>query len=233
MNVSVYIRSYARDFPWLEYCFRSIEMRLRGYCELIVQIPSADMPKLPRIPEGAKVHGATETCTGYIAQQISKLNCDALCRGDYILHIDSDCILTREIHVDEFFEDGKPMLLTREWDNVGQAVCWREPTLKATGLEPAFEYMACMPIIHRRLIYEMCRNRIAGTHKESANRYVARQETFSEFNCLGAVAAHYMPDKYVIRPAAPGTDNFPRMRQFYSWGGMTPEVMAEIAAAGL
>lgn len=236
MSVSVFIRSYRKDFPWLQYCFKSLEMRLHGHLEIILQIPKQDIRYLPvdlYPPQETKIYDTEEPCNGYVAQQISKVNADALCKGDHILFIDSDCILKEDLDVASFFDNGKPMMLTREWANVGDALCWKAPTEKALGMEAPFEYMACMPLIHDRRACEVTRNRIAGTHKCSANAYIARQDTFSEFNAMGAAAAVYLADSYSVRPAQPGTDNYPRVRQFWSHGGLTPEVMAEINAAGL
>ena len=58
-----------------------------------------------------KVHPTTDTCDGYLAQQITKLYADTWCKGDYVLHIDSDCVFYKEFSPDCFFIDGKPVLL--------------------------------------------------------------------------------------------------------------------------
>lgn len=51
---------------------------------------------------------------------------------------------------------------------------------------------------------------------------------FSEFNVMGAIAERFMPEKF--RFIDTNVEELPPLycKQFWSWGGITPEIAAEI-----
>lgn len=229
MDTSILIRTYARDGKWLRYCLRGLRKFARGFREIVVVSPDNI--------EGVDFAGARfMNCPAlapadYIGQQITKTNADKYCHGDYILHMDSDCIAQNEFAADDFTRDGQPYLLFRKWADVGDAQCWREPTKQAIGAEPCFEFMAAMPIIYHRSTHELFRAHVAALHGKPCDDYIAAQERFSEFNALGNYAHQHTPDAYRFIRATGPADGFPRpLKQYWSHAPWAPEFEAELEA---
>ena len=65
--------------------------------------------------------------------------------------------------------------------------------------------------------------------------YARRQprHKFSEYNFLGFFAEQTEPDRYAFVDVHAETPPAMKARQFWSWGGITPEIRAELATLGL
>jgi len=223
MNCSIFIRTYAKDSAWLSYCLRSIRKFAVGFSEVVVVYPATD-PMPPLFPD-VKYHPVKEFARGYIAQQIDKMYADTFTDAEYILYIDSDCICTELFSPDRFMKDGKIRLLKRRWEDVGDAVCWREPTQRALK-HSEFETMACFPIMHSRKLLQRTRLGMQVMHMMRCNDYFASQQAISEFNILGNEALND-PD-YIADFANPAEDGYPRIcKQHWSHGGISPQMKAE------
>lgn len=231
-TVSVFIRSYAKDACWLEYCLRSLR-RLQGATEIILAVPESDV-ELFRISldlSGVRLIGVKPSAeSGYICQQITKVYADEYCAGNYILYIDSDTIIPREMDVQEFFLGGCLKLLYSPWSEVGDAQCWHEPTAKILTEDPPFEFMRALPIIHHRNTLALFRRFVELAHGVSARDYIAALKRFSEFNALGAFAYLYYSERYNPIPANPEADTYPRVTQFWSWGEMNREELERLTS---
>lgn len=217
MKTSIFIRTYAKDAPWLAYCLRSLRKFAIGFNEIVVAYPKGESAAFAEVDfTGVRCTEINPSrCPGYIDQQISKVFADGYCTGECILHLDSDCIAKEPFFANQFVSGGRPMLIYRPWDSVGDAICWKEPTQKALAREPAYEFMACLPIIYRRETYARFRSHLSVLHGKDARKYIAMQERFSEFNALGNFAHQQEPDKYIFITA--DNTNYPRpLLQFWS-----------------
>lgn len=226
MNVSAFIRTYKRDFPWLRYCLRSLALRGQQFSEIVVACPEQDFAELCQIqkPGRAKYISITPHChSGYIDQQITKCHADEYCAGDFIMHFDSDCIATKDIELDTFFFwdqlqgfERLPKLLFRRWQEAGTAEAWRLVTRGVLGQEPPFETMPSHPFLYHRSTHELFRRHVADVHGKDFIKYVSRLAQFSEFNAIGNFALLFTPDAYrFVRAGA--NDGYPRpFRQFWS-----------------
>lgn len=231
METSIFIRTYAADILWLNFCLQSLRKYAHGHREIVVATPdykkiraNCDVRKCTLV-EVPRYHA-----DDYIGQQITKLEADRYCAGaECILFWDSDTIAHRNFNMAEFFADnGKPIHTFREWENAGTAVCWRDVTAKVVGFDPPFEYMPQMPVIHRAEVLNGFRCYIEQVSGQAFHGAMAGAKALSEYNALGAYADRFQRDAYAWREAGPN-DGFPRpAKQFWSKGPRTPEIESEI-----
>lgn len=217
MTTSIFIRSYRADRFWLEYCLRSLQKFASGFAEIIVALPLGDEPHFDQYDfRGAKVVWVNDPneCSGYCAQQLSKLNADCYCVGETILFLDSDCFVTGDMRPEMFLRGGRPIQLLRHWGDLPKnAQDWRPITRGIVGFEPQFEYMALHPLIFDRRTFALTRAMIEHTQKKPMSEFVSGivANRMSEFNALGAVAHRCHPSFYHFEMADPNTDGYPRM----------------------
>lgn len=230
---SIFIKSYPSDFPWLEYALKSIHKQARGFSEVVVVAPEVMPSRFINIPlQNLKWIIRGDHKPGYMWQQCCKISADTWTDTDYIAFMDSDCVLTRPFHCDELFdEQWKPKLLREPWEKVGEAIAWKPPTDKALGVDTKYEAMRCHPGIYRRQTLQAFREHVQKLHGVDANTYILSQPAFSEFNALGNYVLHFEPEKYAIIDCR-GTeqaDGYPRpLKQYHSWGGISPQIRAEM-----
>lgn len=224
-KVSIFIRSYAKDRPWLEYCLQLLEQRA-DVSDITVVIPRTDEKAFADFHwRGVWVQFVDRISPdGYVDQQASKCYADRYCGGDFILHVDSDMLLTRTLDLGSYFEGGKPKLIFRRWEECGTAICWRQITKDALRAAPQFEFMPCCGIVYHRSTHELFRRYIEGVHGTRFDAFIKGRphRYFSEFNALGNFSHLFTPDAYsFVRCQGPGVDSYPRpFRQFFSHDGV-------------
>jgi len=222
MVVDIFIRSYKEDFPWLVYSLRSIQKYASGFGKVHIAVPAQDIGEMPNVG-AAEVHLVHDSGKGYLEQQITKMMAEKYCNGNYVLHMDSDCLFTKPVLPDDFFIDGKPIMLREN----GVESPWNDISAVSLGWRDEYEYMRRLPIIYPRWIYREFRGWLHNYHGMPVDQWVMRQpdNKFSEFNTMGQWAHKFYPEEFhwahpcEIQPVA---------RQFWSWGGITPEVQVEI-----
>lgn len=232
MNVSILIRTCTKDIPWLRYCLTALMARATGFREIVVACLPGDAEDIRCVVNDYPVRLVIvdQVCgNDYIGQQLTKCQADLYTVGDYVMHIDSDCIATKPFTPDEFFVAARPRVLWRNWADVGDAIAWRLPTEQVLGHAPPYETMACHPMVHSARALERFRRHVARQHGKDFDRYVAGLAEFSEFNAIGNFLYLFEPMTCEWAQADPATDNYPRpLRQFRTWDGITPETRAEI-----
>ena len=234
MSTSIYLRTYTKDKDWLPFCLRALRKFAKGYEEIVICVLEEEKEQFKDIDlTGCKFVTDPRWCANdYIGQQASKLNCDRHCSGNFVLHMDSDCIITREFDVNEYFKDGQPMVLFRKWEDVGGAAVWKSPTECALGRASQFETMATHPSIWWKSTHELVRRRIASQNNCSFDEYMAKVTQISEFNILGNYAHLFQPEAYrFVRCVGPERDIYPRvMKQYFSHDRVTPALAEEFEA---
>jgi hypothetical protein len=229
MKTSAFIRSYAGDIQWLKYCLKALEKRGKQFGEIIVAIPETDEHAFRNFDFGPAMHVIVPVLSPapYVDQQICKVHADDYCKGDFVVHFDSDCIATRDVNVSDFFNaEGMPKLLFRRWEDSGSAAdAWRLVTKSVLAQEPPFETMATHPTVLHRSTHELFRRHIGDIHGGDFIKYVSRLSAFSEFNALGNFALLYTPDAYRFVRAG-DNDGYPRpFKQFWSRGRLNHDEM--------
>lgn len=225
MTVDIFIRTYKNDLEWLSYCLQSIHKHLRGFRKIIISIPKDQVHLLVPFNLTQEVVVTEEIYEDdYLGQQVSKIFSFEHTDAEYILFMDSDCIVKHSCTVNDFFRNDKPILLKTKYEQVGDAICWKEITERFVGHQVDFEYMRRLPVVYENntLLNLVCKY-------ENIREYIISQpnRSFSEFNAIGAFIEKYESGKYEIID----TDNevpYSPVRQFWSWGGITKEVKQEI-----
>lgn len=222
MTVSAFIRSFKGDKHWLEYCLRALQLRGGDFSEVVIAIPEGDKPEFRSFDfRGYMVEWVKELMptVPYISQQLTKCSADEHCHGDFIMHFDSDCIATEEIHLHNFFKGGQPKLLFRQWCDAGTAQSWRTVTKSVLLRDPCFETMASHPFIYHRSTHELFRRCVSDLHGRDFVSYVSRLSSFSEFNAIGNFCHAHTPDAYRFVRCGSAADDYPRpFKQFWSRG---------------
>lgn len=223
MNVSAFIRSYRGDFHWLEYCLRALSIRGRQFREIVIAVPVDEAQEA----ESRFCHFPIRLVAviehvphnPYVSQQVTKSFADKLCESDFVMHFDSDCIALGEINLPDFFVNGRPKLLFRNWQDAGTGIAWQQPTREVLKAEPSFEMMCSHPFIYHRSSHELFRRHLSSIHHCDFIKYVAERHSFSEFNAIGNFCHLYTPDAYHFVRAGGLHDDFPRpFKQFWSKG---------------
>ena len=214
MKCDVFIRSYRGDFQWLKYCLRSCDKFLSGFGTIHIAIPASDMGVYKH--HGSEVvHLVENWDDDYLGQQNTKLHADQYTHGDFILHVDSDCIFTSPTTPDDFMVGGRAVILHED----GVETPWPPIVERTIGFHMESEYMRRLPIIYPKWIYGGFREFIKKMHGMELNEWIKIQpyREFSEFNCLGAWAWKYAHDGVEWRfPHEMPT----KAKQFWSWGGI-------------
>ena len=217
-GISIFIKSYRNDFQFLNYCLKSIDKFVTGYSEIVIAIPEWDVELFEEAMYGIEADVIAvpmkEYGDGYLYQQFAKMIAYQLCVGKYIMFVDSDCIFTGPVNLSPA-EDYKPEILMTDYADVGDALCWKEPTEKWIGCSVNYEYMRRIPVTYRSSTLE-------AIHKSRPNleNEIMGSGRFSEFNAMGIWAHLNEPEKYKFIDTANWEYTPHVARQFWSWGGI-------------
>ena len=210
-TIDIFIKSYRKDFNWLNYCLMSIKRNVTGYSNVILLIPEADKHLFDTrdLPERTLIHYVNEYGNGFLFQQWCKINAPAYSFADFILFADSDCFFDHPIDLQYYVADGRPEILYTEWAKVADAICWKGVTENL--IECPYEFMRrnCL-IYHRDTLVRL------GEYFPDLERLIMASATFSEFNLIGAYAYKFERNDYNFI----NTDNWvytePKAVQFWS-----------------
>lgn len=163
----------------------------------------------------------------------------------YVFHMDGDCMFKEDTDVSHFFHDGKPIYLYRTWDSlttedprnpgtkvISDCAQWKGPTEQQLGM-PSDVYTMCRhPTIFPIDFYREYRQHIGKVHGSFEQYMLAGRNAFPQdrmdFTAMGQWAWTHMRDRFHwINCAA---EPFPadRLKAYWSHGGITPEIKAEI-----
>jgi hypothetical protein len=224
VQVDIFIRSWHGDFNWLEYCLRSIKKYAKGFGKVHVCIPIQDFDVFPNV-DGVEVHLVERWADDYIGQQNDKLHADWYCRSPYILVMDSDCVITKDLRPEDLFREGNPIWLYEAVPR--DATPWYEITQEAIKSMPEFKFMRRQPFVFSAQSLKDFRKFMFECHGEDICLWLKKRpyRRFSEFNAFGAWAyRNYHRHFCWLHPAE--VDTF--VKQSWSWGGITPEIKEEL-----
>jgi hypothetical protein len=233
---SVFIRTYEGDLEWLRYCLASLHRNLAGWDEIVICIPEGQADKLRGLVTDEKVVTCPMYADDYIGQQVSKLQAHRHVRGDFVLFVDSDVVFHPGSHVSAYFQDGKPVILKESYARLSSRhpelnfLKWQDVVNLVFGSRPSHEYMRRAPQLFRTSTLVALDRAFPGLEAHALRQ---PHRLFSEFNVLGYFAEQNEPDRYAFvdlgrdpLPANPATQN-------WSWGGITPEIFAQLVAFGV
>lgn len=229
--VDIFIRTYSGDLKWLAHSLKSIHRFCKGFRDIIIVIPEGQRHLLDGFNlTMEKIFTCDIYKDDYLGQQITKVCADYYSDAEYIMFGDSDTLITRELRPEYLFKGGKPIILKTSYEKLGDAVPWKPITERAVGFNVEFEFMRRHPFLYNASTLKLLRSHIKKVHGKEIVDYVIEQPNrgFSEFNAIGAIANKLQPDMYYFQNTE--TEELPPLyvRQFFSWGGITKEVSAEI-----
>lgn len=228
MTTDIFIRTCAKDLQWLQLALRSIKERVTGYRNIVITCPAPVAIRISRAT-GLNVFGVNPFHDDYVGQMHTKLKATDYSDADVICFWDSDTVAAEPIDLNGMlFNDG--LLIVHQVPYAGLAdgsQVWQPIAAKAMGFTPEFESMRRMPLAYYRSTILGTVEHIERTHNMSLDSYVRRvpHRSFIEFNCLGAWAYKNEQPLYDWRTDEAEVAEWKRrVVQFWSWGGITPEV---------
>ena len=232
----IFIRTYEPDYEWLEQCVKSIDTFATGFRKVWIISPNnppAWMLERTKQATAIEIHWRIlndESPDGYLSQQITKLYADHITdyQADYILHIDSDVILTKPVTPLDFFEGDKLVMPYTPYAVIETP--WQPITEKFMDRPVVNEFMRRFPIMVPRWLYPRIREFCFKLHKVPLGEYIRSQplRAFSEFNVIGAYAWEYHRAMFHWINTHENPLPEPFGKQFHSWSGLTPEIKTEI-----
>lgn len=229
--VDIVIRTYSKDLEWLKYSLQSIYKFCSGFRNIIIIIPEKQKHLLDALNlTQEKIFTCPDYKDDYLGQQITKICADQYSDADYIMFGDSDTLITQPLKPEYLFREDKPIILKTSYEKIGNTVPWKSVTQKALGFDVQFEFMRRHPFLYRSDTLKEFRAYMKQLHGKEVGEYINKQpdRAFSEFNAIGAFADKFEHDKYYFQDTE--TEPLPPLyvRQFWSWGGITNEVLEEL-----
>ncbi|MGH8193625.1 MAG: DUF6492 family protein, partial [Woeseiaceae bacterium] len=221
MICDILIRSYWRDFAWLEYCLRSIEQHCSGFRVVILAIPERSVPWLnrwPPLPSGMRLEICPNYPDDYLGQQVTKLHADEVTDADLICHVDSDCIFVRPTSPHDLAPGGLPLVYMRPVGELPRHWPWTRPTADFLGWQPAYDFMQHPPFVFPRWLYAELRDWSRRKKAvELADWVLSRPPRgFSECNALAAYAHAFRRDAFTWISADDGSEERRVCRWYWS-----------------
>lgn len=226
MKSVIFIKTWKDDLPWLGYCLESIRKFGSGFENIILCADEDCRDFIEMFVHDAKTVFVDKWGNGYIQQQWFKLNADKYTNADLILFVDSDCVFHTPFSPESYMRDEKPILMKTRYGNLGGGEVWKKITEDFVGWEVEYEYMRRLPWMYRSSSLQGFRNmfpKLGEVLKGKPGR------DFSEFNALGAYIDKFENDQYFITDTEVWIPDSVA-KQFWSWGGITPEIRQEIKA---
>lgn len=245
MKVWINYTTFGRDLEWTRYSLESIRKYATGFSGIQIVVPTWDLDKFKQFERYS-----TPECPvvisrfleypgrGFVHHLAMKCYADVFSpEADYILHMDPDCLFTEKVTPEDYFVDGKPVLLiepyavlkkkeagSAEW-NRGN---WQETTEYALRFTCTHETMCRHPAVHHKWVYKGVREYIEGVHKAPFVDFVVRQKNgypqgFGEFNTIGAFVLKFHKDDYHLidrEDKGEANDPKPKLAQLWSHGGV-------------
>jgi len=215
MTCDILVISCAKHFSWLVYCLRSAVRFASGFRQVLVLIPSTDLGELTsQLREFADNIGVPIRIKtyedwpdkGFLAHEYIITASDLVSDADFMCHIDSDCLFVEPVTPEDYFVDGKPVLMhgSYHWlatDVQANLMMWQEGVVRAIGGEVTQETMRRHPAVHHRSVYAKTRECIQEHTGKNAADYIrscdnAFPQGYCEFNTIGAVAWRHFHDHY-------------------------------------
>lgn len=223
----LFLKTFPGDYPWAEYCLRSIDQFCSGFRQLIIIAPDKNCPLPTKTPYQLIVQPESEN--GYNGQQLAKLNADRYSDASHFIFCDSDTIFTKHVTPGTFFQGGKPIWLMTPFENAreDQKRAWIPVMSKWMGKSPEYEFMRRHSFIFPSWLCEEMRTFCQLQHGMSLQDYVLGAGdglSFSEFNNAGFLAYENFRDRF--HWVNTETDEVPEgyTLQHWSRGGITKAI---------
>lgn len=250
MKVDLFIVTYRKDFPYFAHCLRSIGKFCRCFHYLRILVPFEDVGEAEKLVEEfgkeilfpVRVAGYEEKPgKGMVWHMRQILYADTWTDGDWIAHLDPDCIFTDPVTPDDMFIDGKAILRFEPFATIGHrheaVLLWQNCTQACLPFKVEHETMRAHPEVYHRSTYALARKLVEEKTGHSFDAYILQQEntfpqSFCEHVTLGNVAMVKQPEFYEPvqqRTDRPTPDN--KLQQY--WSHSPPDVAQHIWVKGV
>lgn len=248
-NCEIFIVTYSKDFPWLEYSLRLMQKYCHGFSGITLLVPDVDRDKATALigpieqvtPIKLRVFNESKG-KGKLHQMIHSCSADLWCPdAEIIVHFDADCMFHTHTTPDEYVRDGKPVMLKRSYEGLydkesktwSDCAQWKSPVEKALKFKVEAYTMCRHPSVHPVWIYPELRRWIAKKQGRSFDDFVfdgqnSFPQTFAEYPTIGAYAwgMHRHSYHWIDLDAVPPPKDM--QKTYWSWGGITPAIKTEI-----
>lgn len=230
MTTDILIVSVGKHFNYLKYCLRSIAKFASGFGQVRLVVPGVDFEAAVNLvrencPTAHVTCGDEWPGKGFLWHEYIVTTAPEHCPGaDFILHMDSDCVFTEPVKPEDYFIEGKPILMYASFDwlvpQQGNLLNWKVAAQNALGFEVTQETMRRHPAVHYRKTYAKTKDCIEDHHDTSLAAYIMQQkesfpQSYAEFPTLGAVAWKFFPRDYFWWDQE--INGFPRPKLMQAW----------------
>jgi hypothetical protein len=232
--IDIFIKSYYKDFIWLEYCLKSIKKHASGFRKVIVvvepdhPIPNSISSILPidihYVPFPKKQPTVIHHGLGYLWQQYIKLSWTNYTDADAVFFMDSDEMLTTPTTPDSFKTDGKFHWFFIDWKDMGNGQCWKPSTDFILKKETEYSGMCITGFVFQRETTISLKNHLCSIHEvadiwDIFIKY--NMPTCSEFNIYGLFVLLFNRTEYtcLINVDRSLYHNI-TIHKSWSWGGL-------------
>lgn len=198
-TIDIFIKSFKNDFWLLRLSLATLKRNVSGYNNVILLIPEKDKHDFDTrdLPYRTYIHYVTDEGVGWLQQQVYKMSAHKYCHADYIMFSDSDCFFDHQINLQDYIVDDKPEILYTSWQDVGDAIVWKQPTEEFFGEPVEWEMMRRNnQIYHRSTLVAL------SEYKNDIEKIVMSSHRFSEFNVISTYAYKFEKDKYKFKNTA-------------------------------
>lgn len=229
MQTDILIVSYLKDLQYLELNLRSIEKFCSGFRHVNVLVPKEEERGFHRLTQVFRIklktyHRGVPPSHWHLKHQAEKCHADGWCEGaDFVLHKDSDCIFREPVTPEDYFVNGKPVMLYEAYSRLPASVPWKAVTEAALKRPVEWELMRRHPQVNPIGVYKALRGYIEKVQNQDFDRFVMSRKPsfpwgFTEHNIIGAFA-YYDPEfheKYHWHNVAISGTPHEKLIQFWS-----------------
>jgi hypothetical protein len=235
MPIDIFIKTYHKDFIWLEYLLKSIKKFASGFRNVVI-ISDDDGHILPEhfkdiidfTVNYVKVPSVSinmDHDTGYAWQQYVKLSWYKYTDAESVVIFDSDEMLTCHTTPDSFKTNGKYNWFYREWKDAGSAICHKKTVDMILNFDTQYESMWVTGFYFTRSATDKLEehfNTIHGTRNLWDIIILLGISGLSEFNIFGNFIHKIQDPDYNYLYDTTGVFNCTIIKS-WSWGGLTDE----------
>lgn len=194
MEIDIFIRSYYRDWEWLNLALQSTALFVTGFRCVVVVIPRSSVARMD-LTSLEKMHRVrVEVCDDYrddyLGQQVTKLYADTFTDAEVIVHLDSDQVFVEHCDLRRTLIDGSKVKIGYQSGNMRPAADgWRKCVPDFFGRDVAVDVTGPLPLAIQRLTYAELRRMCRDRHGLSLADYAQARsaDRFSELALLRAV----------------------------------------------
>lgn len=227
--MEILIVTYGPDAPFLDYCLKSIQKFATGFAGVTVLAPYSDAALIGPLCDKYGAHMKNDYRSkpplGFLDHMVAKCFADEWCPdAEFILHVDSDCVFTEPVTPEDYFVDGKPVLLIEPFSKIGPGN-WKPVTDSVMKIDSKYETMRRHPAVHYRDVYPALQRHVEAAQQMGFRDYVLTRKSdfpwgFSEFVALGQIAlSPERRDRYHFIDLSQESAPKHKLHQFWSkWG---------------